>query len=448
MQSEGLTELDRDRLELAWGSLQKQKTEFTQAREGDHLMVPFECDYCIFQKLRGKEQPNDQLIKDKLLMACIRRIILDAFWSRASSTVLGNRDRAKAALRLSELVGLKGPFEHTTTLPNYDHCGYEVAIEMVLDSTSPGRYSQSHKQWDTIRKLRTVYANQAKSSPQANTSILAFSDENGRAQRLVGDKCSSYWFSKFFIGCKRRMGQDWRPNKALSIDLIIHLVGLVGLKITEALEPSKKHEWIVFGTYLVVTYVMSLRGVEGLLIDIKGLQDYIDKGDGTYFMIALLGKIKGEHHHRCHLLPCVNVTSSGINIKEWILLLLDHMNQKGFKTGPAICDTSGNVVTCSQLDDHFIEVLEEMYEEKPSLFPPSITKKDDIVNSYSVFRSLRRSSDTRAIEKNVSHTDITLFNRWSVVEKAQGNRAGFPMYQHYAQVELLVEPFKRYTWAM
>lgn len=446
--TEGLQEDDADRLESTWGKLHQAKLEFTQAREGDHLLVPFECDLCIFQKLRNQREPNYELRKDKLLMACIRRINLDCFWSRASSTVIGNRDKARLALKLSESVGLKGPFEHTTSLPTFDHCGYEVAIEMILDSTAPGRYSRDHKQWDTIRKLRTVYSSQAKASPQANISTLAFSDDRGKAQRLVMDKCSSYWFSRFFVGCKRRMGQDWRPNKAFSIHLILEIIIAVELKISDALTLESKHNWIVFGTYFVVTYVLSLRGVEGLLLDIEGLLQYRSKGDNSYFIITLLGKIKGEHHHRCHLLPCSNITSSGIPVKEWVHRLLDHMTERGFEKGPAIADLSGNVQSCGHLDDQLTEILEGLYEDQQHLFPASIQSKEDIISGYSVFRSLRRSSDTQAIENNVSHNDIALVNRWSIVERAQGNRAAFPMYQHYAQVELLVEPFKRYTWAM
>jgi hypothetical protein len=355
-----LTAEDGDRLELAWGSLQKQKSAFTQAREGDHLLVPFECDFCIFQKLRNKAEPNEQLIKDKLLMACIRRINLDCFWSRASSTVLGNRDKAKLALRLSEAVGLQGPFEHTTSLPTYDHCGYEVAIEMVLDSTNPGRYARDHKQWDTVRKLRTVYSSHSKASPQENSSSLAFGDDKGRAHRLVSDKCSSYWFGRFFVGCKRRMGQDWRPNKAFSIDLITTTLEMITIRIAEATTPVMKHKWIVFGTYLVTTYVMSLRGIEGLLLDIAGLLEHLDKGDDSYFIIALLGKVKGEQHHRCHLLPCSTTTSSGIKVKEWILQLLEHMTILGFRNGPAIADIEGNVRNCAQMDNVLTEILEEV----------------------------------------------------------------------------------------
>jgi hypothetical protein len=61
---------------------------------------------------------------------------------------------------MSRVVGLHGPYLHDGPMPSYDHCGYEVAIQMLLHSRHPGRYSRDHVQLDTIRKLRTCHRNQ------------------------------------------------------------------------------------------------------------------------------------------------------------------------------------------------------------------------------------------------------------------------------------------------
>jgi hypothetical protein len=42
----------------------------------------------------------------------------------------------------------------------------------------------------------------------------------------------------------------------------------------------------------------------------------LEKGDGSHVVIALCGQIKGEHHKRCHLLPLVLVTQSGVKVAE------------------------------------------------------------------------------------------------------------------------------------
>jgi len=66
------------------------------------------------------------------------------------------------------------------------------------------------------------------------------------------------------------MGQDWRPNMAFTIGLYLALVKEVDKKIEFAETPESRHKWRVFSIYIIVTYVMSLRGRKGLFLDLKG----------------------------------------------------------------------------------------------------------------------------------------------------------------------------------
>ena len=114
-----------------------------EARDGDHLMIPFECDLCIFHKLR-KEEPQLTKAQDDLLLQCIRRANLDAFWSRARTTVNQNKNRVKTAINFSELLGMQGPFEHEGPYPPHDHCGYELAYDMLLYSRRKGKHDPNY----------------------------------------------------------------------------------------------------------------------------------------------------------------------------------------------------------------------------------------------------------------------------------------------------------------
>ena len=209
------------------------------------MVLPFECDLCIFRKLK-RLNPLRNSTRDTLLLACIRRINLDAMWSRSTLTILGNRDRVRFGLRLSDQVGLDGPYEHFGPLPFKDHCGYEVAIQMVLHSRLPGRYSKDHTQFDTIRQLRTAYSNQVRAAPQSNCNTLAIGDSKGRYQRLGQDACGSLWFYRFNLGLKNRMGQDWRPNRALSTSLLLKMLGKANEKSKDSETNSERHRWLVF----------------------------------------------------------------------------------------------------------------------------------------------------------------------------------------------------------
>jgi hypothetical protein len=209
-------------------------------------------------------------------------------------------------------------------------------------------------------------------------------------------------------------------------------------------------DWLIFGAYFVISYVLSLRGPEGLLVDLEGLRKYNDKtSTDDHVIIALRGKIKGEQNDRCHLLPCCNITSSGLNVREWMWMLITQKESSRQITGPAISHANGNIVTTGFLDFKLALILEEIFDSAPEMFPVTLrNNKDELGNVYQVFRTLRRSSDTRAIEQNVTKVDIDTVNRWHGTEMAAGNRPHRSMYQHYAQVDLLIKPFIRYTRAM
>ena len=100
------------------------------------------------------------------------------------------------------------------------------------------------------------------------------------------------------------------------------------------------------------------------------------------------------------------------------------------------------------LDQMLHEVLEDLFEEEASLFSHDI-KQLDIALSYYCFRSLRRALDTCALEIKLAQTDIDCINRWGQDQRnTHGIKIKMPIRQHYAQQELLIRPFLRYTAAM
>jgi hypothetical protein len=114
----------------------------------------------------------------------------------------------------------------------------------------------------------------------------------------------------------------------------------------------------------VVSYVLSLRGPEGFLLDLSGLQRYWSEvhteQQKEYMIIALRGEIKGEHNQREHLLPCSPTTGSGIDVKASINRLITLKEAQGRKSGPTISDEAGVIFSARAMDDALHEVLEHL----------------------------------------------------------------------------------------
>ena len=375
-----------------------------------------------------------------------------------TDTVEKHVNKLKMGLRISDSLGCAGPYVQTCSLPPFDHCGYEVAIHMLMNSLNPGRINKNYTQWDTIRKLRTCYSNFVRSSNQANITTLAINDNKGVYQRIGQDACGSFWFSRFLKGCQNRMGCESRRNKAFSTDLLLSVLHKSERRYRVETSEKNKHLWLVFWCYSTISYVISLRGSEGFLLDLEGLIRHQSPHSQNYFIIALRGKIKGEVNDRNHLIPCANKTKSGINVKSIVNELVREKQKLGFHTGPAISDIKGKVLNSTKLNIYLLDILEECFKDNASLFPSDIrsalSESDEVReilgSHYACYRTFRRTSDTRAMNKKreLDTDDVDIVNRWRTVELSKGRRPQRAMRHHYADVQLLLDPFLRYTSAM
>jgi hypothetical protein len=430
-----------------WAQKKSDDKRFLEARVGDDLMVSFECDACIFFKLYGRVS-NPINGTDCFSLACIRRVNLDAFWSRARSTVEANASKVREGLRISERLGLLGPYLDPGPLPDHDHCGYEVALQIVVASLDSGRYAAGHKQWDTIRKFRSAYSNQVRAAKAANSNPLVLADNKGAGyQRLAIDPCGSLWFQRFMLGCSKRMGQDWRPNQAISIQIMHRLLEGTEARATGAESVTDRHKWVMAGGYFCICFVLSLRSPEGLMADLEGLLKYHDP-TSEEVVVPLLGRFKGEHHAKQHLMISVGRTGSGIQVKLWLSRVIAVHRSLGRSTGPAFVDAKGFQSTTSDMNGLFLDVLADIYEEHPKLFGLDITDVSDLAEKYNVFRSFRRGSESRAVAMKVSEADRYVVNRWKKKESAGTGKVSHNIDQHYVDINMVKESFIRYTSAM
>lgn len=212
-------------------------------------------------------------------MACIRRANLDVMWSRATSTVKENARRVRETISLTSSLGIDDPFIHKYRMPGVDHTGYSIAIAILMKSRKAGKYSQKYQQFDTVRHLKAAYGNFIRASPVNVATTTSLSRSDGIYKRLNEDVCGSLWFEKFMQGMKNRMGQLWKPNKAMSYELFTNFFDVLEGRITYTDDDgvSKiRDSWFTFYLYVIVSTLLSLRGSEGLLLSLDGLRKHLD----------------------------------------------------------------------------------------------------------------------------------------------------------------------------
>jgi hypothetical protein len=282
-------------------------------------------------------------------------------------------------------------------------------------------------------------------------SILSLGNEKGEYQRFVQEATASVvWYQRFSQGCKKRMGQDWRPNRTISNELVHRLLAFCEERYKSSDSFDKTANWTIAGTYFATGYVCSLRGPEGLLVNPEELPAMINQSTLDEMVIPLLGRVRGETNVRHHKLFSVAITSSGIDIKTWYprRSLLVH-RAYGRTRGPAVCDSKGLQLFTRDLNFKFWEALGEIWQQEPELFLSDVNTLPDIELVYNVFRSLRRGSNSRAIEQGLLESVINTVNRWHLVEKLGGARTAHrAMNQYYADANLLKVVHLKYMASM
>ena len=115
-----MEEKDKGRLEGKWRR-KGEEGKYLEKRLEDHIIAPFECDLCIFIKLRGMH-PYETIREDKFLLSAIRRVNLDVFWSGERSMISNNLNNAKKIIKASNEVGLEGLFAAWGAMLDWDYC--------------------------------------------------------------------------------------------------------------------------------------------------------------------------------------------------------------------------------------------------------------------------------------------------------------------------------------
>jgi hypothetical protein len=85
------------------------------------------------------------------------------------------------------------------------------------------------------------------------------------------------------------------------------------------------------------------------------------------------------------------------------------------------------VLTSSEIDDMFHNALIRVLAVLSDLLPPDIQTPEDIKAKIQSLRSLRRSSNARAVNKAIVKIHVDTVNRWAQQERAGAKKANLAL---------------------
>ena len=113
------------------------------------------------------------------------------------------------------------------------------------------------------------------------------------------------------------MGTDIiRKNVTENTETYVKFLKRIQLQILASTNDKDTARWIIGGFYFCASYVSSLRGEEGFLLDISELREHSYRDDGLVWL-PLVGTVKGDKGFQTYMLRSVPVTGSGINVAGW-----------------------------------------------------------------------------------------------------------------------------------
>ena len=109
-----------------------------------------------------------------------------------------------------------GPF------PIEDILGIGAAVDLVIRSLDKtGKYRDTI-QFDTARRVRSVYNNLYRASAKGQKEWSSYGTKH--RIELTRSPVQSEWWTRFVRGVELRMGVDSRPDLAISIELMLEIM--------------------------------------------------------------------------------------------------------------------------------------------------------------------------------------------------------------------------------
>ena len=432
--------LDEDGNQIHRGD---EDTRFLVGRAGDMYMVPFQCPRCHFRNLRGRD-PSETRAADTELMSYISRAVLDSFWSRESSTVRGNLNALKMALESAKRFRLERALPPMGPFPLKDVFGMAQAIVMLDRSLAKGKY-ETHIQWNTTRKIASAMNNFGQASVDGlKEAVAAYENHKVWISELRGH---TFFFSRFKEGMHRRVGELVKPDEPVTIEVLRKILILledewIQEKSLHAPREKKLRELATSGTWFVVGFSAALRGEEMLLLDISTTRRSVKEmnsaagGADDHFVLAISSPTKNNRVTGGRItIPIARDCPSGLRAGEWVTryLSLDSRN-----TGPLFFRRFQKPKLV-EFEDTFYGPIERAKLKWNDLLPDELSVRED----FGILRSLRRGSNSHAINCGIDKEIIHAINRWRSALRGSGE--GALIQDRYARLDAIRPTMLKYS---
>jgi hypothetical protein len=355
--------------------------------------------------------------------------------------VAGNLLQARKMEQCGEDIGLglvapaMGPFPLENTF------GMRVACALLKRSLDPGKW-ETNIQFATARKRRSTYSNVFHASCQVGkVSVMAY-----ETSKTYETHCPTYgyWFERFMLGCHKRMGDMVVSDYALSVEIFRDMLDGLEREFLETTSDAAADSVTEFANLIIFGFCCGLRGEEIVKVDVAGFLKYLGVGaehdECPHLVVPLLGRLKGEMGERYHMMILARETESGIRPGLWADRLGRSLRRRGRTNGFVFQTSRGKQAKIGAYDDEFLDRLVGVRGRRARLFDPGV----NVMEVYSLHRSLRRGSTTRATNRGVPKEIIEMNNRWRKLEAARGRRQGMSMMSHYTEIRLAIPTLWRY----
>lgn len=420
---------------------------FKEGRDGDHLLTPFVCDYCVFEDLEGRT-PNFSLTEDECNMVAIRRVLLDSLWARERSTVAANRREGDKYLSIHGSLGVtnpyraRGPYDLTD-----DPFGIRAAVGMVYRSLDEGKNAPTI-QFGTTRRIRSHVSNFEHTCPGGIGDVLV--GDEGKVSAFSKASTNSLWFRRFAIGCHRRMGDIWVPDRAITIEEIKSAMLLL------------EEDWKAYGQdiegqkqtcltaiTLIAGFFAGLRGEEIVRTDLGAIRKHwheaIEYPRASHVPLMLAGRFKKETGEKLFCQPLAAQTKSGVDIKTWFYRTIWVMEAMGVTAGPLFRVSSSKAdykrASMGDLEPLFHGILKKIQVRFSKVIPKDVMVEEE----YSVYRSLRRGATSEARNVGIPQEVIEANNRWRKHMRSKGMVPGMSMMERYTDAKASVLSLIRFS---